>query len=110
MYWLKADFNPYYHNPQLAQPHHHRRAARPDGDAGGRVLSTSATSTTAASTAFTLTHSHSGAFSLVYRDVPPEVQAIWHAGQQRLTDRFLYGTVGGCTNQWTILLSGLWRY
>lgn len=109
LYWLKADFNPYYHNPHLLNRviiavlldqlvmKEDEYVSRDSIYYGGIQ-------------AFTITHSHSGAFSLVYPDVPPAVQAIWQAGQQRLTDRFLYTTVGGCTNQWSILLVGLWRY
>lgn len=109
LYWLKADFNPYYHNPRLLNRiiiaalldqlvMKEAEYVNRDNIQYGGIQ------------AFTITHSHSGAFSLVYKDVPPAVQAIWKAGQERLTDRFLYTTVGGCTNQWAILLSGLWRY
>lgn len=109
LYWMKGEFNPYYHNRQLLNRiivgvlldqlvMREGEYCNPSNTAYWGIH------------AFTLEHSQSGAFSLVYKDVPKEVQAIWHAGQQRLTDRFLCGTVGGCTNQWTILLTGLWRY
>ncbi|PIU60861.1 MAG: hypothetical protein COS85_22430 [Armatimonadetes bacterium CG07_land_8_20_14_0_80_59_28] len=109
LYWLKSDCNPYYHDRNLL----HRviigvlldqmvmkegEFCNPDNTYYYGIH------------AFTLCHSQSGAFSLVYKDVPPEVQKVWHAGQQRLTDRMLYGPVGGCVNQWTVLLAGLWRY
>ncbi len=109
LYWMKEEFNPYYHHPALL----HRIIAGvlldqmvmregefcgPDNIYYYGIH------------AFTFCHAHSGAFSLVYKDVPPDVQRIWHAGQQRYTDRMLYGNVGGCTNQWTILLTALWRY
>lgn len=109
LYWLQADFNPYYHNPHLLN----RICAGVLLDQlvmrEGEYCNPSNTGYWGIQ-AFTHCHAHSGAFSLVYREVPPAVQAIWHAGQQRLTDRALYATVGGCTNQWTILLAGLWRY
>lgn len=109
MYWMKADFNPYYHNPKLLN----RIAASALLDQmvmrEGEFCNASNTGYWGIQ-AFTLEHSHSAAFSLVFKEVPREAQRVWRAGQQRLTDRSLYGTVGGCTNQWTILLDGLWRY
>ena len=109
LYWLKADFNPYYHNPQLLNRiivgvlldqivMREGEYVYPDNAYYYGVH------------AFAMCHEHSGAFSLVYKDVPPEVQKLWRAGQQRLTDRFLYGQVGSTNNQWTILLAALWRY
>lgn len=109
LYWMKADFNPYYHHRGLLNRiivgvlldqmvMKEGEYCNPDNIYYQGIHG------------FTLCHSQSGAFSLVYKDVPPEVQRVWHAGQQRLTDRFIYGNVGGCTNQWTILLIGLWRY
>jgi len=109
MYWMKADWNPYYHDPKLL----HRIII---GVLLDQMIMKEGEYCYATNIyyygnhGFTLCHSHSGAFSLIYRDMPPDVQAIWHAGQQRLTDRMLYGDVGGCTNQWTVLLAGLWRY
>jgi hypothetical protein len=108
LYWLKADFNPYYHDPKLLNRiivgvlldqmvMREDERVKDDNTYYYGIHG------------FALCHEHSGAFSLVYRDVPPEVQAIWHAGQQRLTDRVIYGDVGGCTNQWTILLQAIWR-
>lgn len=108
LYWLKADFNPYYHDPNLLN-----RIII--GALLDQMVMREDERVKADNTyyygihAFALCHEHSGAFSLVYRDVPPDVQAVWHAGQQRLTDRVIYGTVGGCSNQWAILLQAIWR-
>jgi hypothetical protein len=108
LYWLKAEFNPYYHDPGLLN----RIIV---GILLDQMVLREDERVKADNTyyygihGFALCHEHSGAFSLVYRDVPPEVQAVWHAGQQRLTDRAVYGTVGGCVNQWTVLLQALWR-
>ncbi len=109
LYWMQADFNPYFRNPQLLN----RiivgilldQMVLREGEyvAGDNIYYYG-------NHGFSLCHSQSGAFSLVYNDVPPDVQKIWRAGQQRTTDRLIYGNVGGCTNQWTILLIGLWRY
>ncbi len=109
LYFMKADFNPYYHNPKLLNRIIIGALLDQMAMREGEYCNVSNTYYGGIH-AFTLEHSHSGAFSLVYSDVPPDVQTIWRAGQQRLTDRFLYTTVGGCTNQWTILLVGLWRY
>lgn len=109
LYWLDADLNPYRHNPQLLN----RIIVAALLDMmmlreGEYVYPIN--TYYGGNHGFAICHSHSGAFSLVYRDVPPDVQAVWHTAQQRLTDRFLYTTVGGCANQWTVLLEGLWRY
>ncbi len=109
LYWMQASFNPYYHNPQLLNRIIVGALLDQMVLREGEYCNISNTHYVGIH-AFTLEHSQSGAFSLVYKDVPADVQAIWHAGQQRLTDRFLFGTVGGCANQWTILLVGLWRY
>ena len=109
LYWMEGSFNPYHHDERLLN----RVVIGVLLDSlvmreGEHVFPSNIYYY--GNHGFALTHSHSGAFSLVYRDVPPEVQEVWHAGQQRVTDRYLYGTVGGCTNQWTVLLEGLWRY
>ncbi|MGE5532616.1 MAG: hypothetical protein ACM3VW_10930 [Bacteroidota bacterium] len=109
LYWMRGEHNPYYHNPQLLNRVIVGALLDQMVMREGEYCNVSNTSYWGTQ-AFTLEHSQSGAFSLVYKDVPKDVQAVWHAGQQRLTDRMLYGTVGGCTNQWTILLTGLWRY
>lgn len=109
LYWLKAGFNPYYHNPRLLNRIIIAALLDQMILREGEYVATDNTYYYGIH-AFALTHSHSGAFSLVYKDTPPEVQRVWQAGQQRLTDRLLYGQVGGCTNQWTVLLAGLWRY
>lgn len=109
LYWMDEPFNPYHRNPQLLN----RIIV---GALLDQMMLKEDERVIADNTyyfgihAFSLCHSHSGAFSLVYRDVPAEVQRVWLAGQQRVTDRYLYGEVGGCTNQWAVLLDGLWRY
>lgn len=109
LYWMKGEHNPYYHNPKLLNRIIVGVLLDQFIMREGEYCNVS-NAAYWGNHAFTLEHSQSGAFSLVYGDVPERVQAVWHAGQQRLTDRFLYGTVGGCTNQWSILLAGLWRY
>ncbi len=109
LYWLDDEFSPYHRNPQLLN----RIIVGALLDLlvmreGEYLFPTNIYYY--GNHGFALLHSHSGAFSLVYNDVPPEVQEVWHAGQQRVTDRYIYGNVGGCTNQWTVLLAGLWRY
>ena len=109
MYWLQADFNPYHHNGQLLN----RIVIAALLDLmvmreGEYVFPQNVYYF--GNHGFALCHSHSGAFSLVYKDAPEPVRAVWLAGQRRLTDRLIYGNVGGCTNQWTVLLMGLWRY
>ena len=109
LYWMDEPFNPYHRNPQLLN----RIIV---GALLDQMMIKGDERVIADNTyyfgihAFSLCHSHSGAFSLVYEDVPPDVQQVWLAGQQRVTDRHIYGTVGGCVNQWTVLLKGLWRY
>jgi hypothetical protein len=109
LYCLKADFNPCYHNPQLRN----RLIIATLLDLlvmkEGEFCSPDNTYYVGIH-AFTLSHNHSGTFGLMYPEMPAEVQALWLAGEQRLIDRFLYGTVGGCTNQWLVLLGGLWRF
>lgn len=109
LYWMKGDFNPYYQNPQLLNRIIIGALLDQMVMKEGEFCNVSNTSYWGIH-AFTFEHAQSGAFSLVWRKAPEEVRRVWQAGQQRLTDRFLYGTVGGCTNQWTILLTGLWRY
>jgi hypothetical protein len=109
LYWMDEPFNPYYRSPQLLNriiigALLDQMMIKKDE----RVIADNIYYY--GIHAFSLCHSHSGAFSLVYDDVPPEVQQVWLAGQQRVTDRYLSGTVGGCVNQWTVLLQGMWRY
>lgn len=109
LYWLKDEINPYYRDPQLLNRLSIAVLIDQLAMKEGEYCSPDNTYYWGIH-AFTLSHNHSGAFSLIYKEMPAAVQAIWLAGQQRLTDRFIYGTVGGCTNQWAVLVAALWRF
>lgn len=108
LYWMNEPFNPYYHDAHLLNriivaALLDQLMMRP-----GEYVMASNTNYYG-SHGFPFNHAHSGAFSLVYPSVPADVQAVWRAGQQRLTDRFLLSEVA-TNNQWAIMLVALWRY